>query len=157
MFFRTITRSVNLGSVSLGSLGLGSVSLKSVSLKSVDRLFNIKSFNGSPNSIQFLTPQPKPIKKKTEYKGNTQSFGKTKVASKRLLKKYKLKTHNGAAARWMVMGNGSFKRGQAGRNHFNMKMSSVKRRSKKVKVISTPMQTKKLKKLLPYFKKKYMK
>jgi ribosomal protein L35 len=133
------------------------LNLKSLNLKSVDRLLNIKSFNSSTNTLQFLTPQPKTIKKKTEHKGHTQSFGKTKVASKRLLKKYKLKTHNGAAARWMVMGDGSFKRGQAGRNHFNMKMSSVKRRSKKVKVVSTPMQTKRLKKLLPYFKKKYMK
>jgi ribosomal protein L35 len=94
---------------------------------------------------------------KKEYKGKTQSFGKIKVASKRKLKKYKLKTHHGAAARWMVMGDGLFKRGQAGRNHFNRKMSSDKRRSKKVKVISTAMQTRRLKKLLPYFKKRYSK
>ena len=92
-----------------------------------------------------------------EHKGKTSTFGKIKVASMRKTKKYKLKTHQGAAARWMVMGNGVFKRGQPGRNHFNSKMRSVKRRAKKSKIISNSTQTRRLKKLLPYFRRKYMK
>ena len=103
---------------------------------------------------RLMHPSPTLLK---EYKGNKTSFGKVKVASKRKTKKYKLKTHQGAAARWMVMGDGLFKRGQPGRNHFNSKMRSVKRRSKKSKIISNPTQTRRLKKLLPYFKRKYMK
>lgn len=98
-----------------------------------------------------------PLCLKQEYKGAKSSFGKVKMASKRKTKKYKLKTHQGAAARWMVMGDGTFKRGQPGRNHFNSKMRSVKRRAKKSKIISNSTQTRRLKKLLPYFKKKYMK
>lgn len=90
---------------------------------------------------------------------STQAFGNTrlKAPSKRKTKKYKLKTHQGAAARWMILANGLFKRGQAGRNHFNSKNRAWKRASKRDLIVSTSMQARRLKKLLPYFKRRYSK
>ena len=55
----------------------------------------------------------------------------------------------------MVMANGQFKRGQAGRNHFNRKMRVCKRKEKKYKVLANPTQRKKLRRLIPYFRKRY--
>ncbi|KAI8815808.1 uncharacterized protein EV422DRAFT_548085 [Fimicolochytrium jonesii] len=81
---------------------------------------------------------------------------RTKVASKRKTKKYKLKNHGGAVARWMVSGDGTFKRGQAGRRHLNSKMRVWKRKSKKRRVLANTTQKKLLKKLVPYWKKKYL-
>ncbi|KAI9098158.1 hypothetical protein DFS34DRAFT_101425 [Phlyctochytrium arcticum] len=83
------------------------------------------------------------------------SWGRTKVASKRLTKKYKLKNHGGAVARWMVLGGGTFKRGQAGRGHLNRKVRVRTRKMKRRRVIANPQQRKLLKKLMPYWKKKY--
>ncbi len=59
--------------------------------------------------------------------------------------------------RWMILADGQFKRGQAGRNHFNSKNRRWKRQAKRAKVLSTSTQSKKLRQLIPYFKKKYMK
>jgi ribosomal protein L35 len=90
---------------------------------------------------------------------STQAFGNTRLKSpsKRKTKKYKLKTHQGAAARWMILATGLFKRCQAGRNHFNSKHRAWKRASKRDRIVSTSMQARRLKKLLPYFKRRYSK
>lgn len=81
---------------------------------------------------------------------------RTKVASKKLYKKYKLKNHNGAASRWLLIGKGGqFIRKQAGANHFNRKFSARKKYEKKKLVVANVQQKKLLKQLIPYFKKKY--
>ncbi|KAJ3154836.1 hypothetical protein HDU86_004536 [Geranomyces michiganensis] len=84
------------------------------------------------------------------------TWGRPKVASKRKTAKYKLKNHGGAVARWMVAGDGTFKRSQAGRSHLNRKMRTWKRKSKKRRVMATTTQRKFLRKLVPYWKKHYM-
>ena len=57
----------------------------------------------------------------------------------------------------MGTGNGSFKRAQAGSNHLNRKFRAWKVRSKRRRVLASSTQRKLLKKLIPYWKKKYMK
>ncbi|TPX67937.1 hypothetical protein SpCBS45565_g03499 [Spizellomyces sp. 'palustris'] len=56
----------------------------------------------------------------------------------------------------MVMGDGMFKRAKAGRRHLNRKMRVWKRKSKKRRVLATTTQRKLLKKLVPYWRRKYM-
>ncbi|KAI9012962.1 hypothetical protein BC832DRAFT_528995, partial [Gaertneriomyces semiglobifer] len=81
---------------------------------------------------------------------------RSKVASKRKTKKYKLKNHGGAVARWMVMGGGMFKRAQAGRSHLNRKMRVWKKKAKRRRVLANTTQRKFLRKLIPYHKRRYM-
>ncbi|KAJ3392483.1 hypothetical protein HDU92_008406 [Lobulomyces angularis] len=82
---------------------------------------------------------------------------RTKVQSKRKYKKYKLKNHRGASSRWLLIEHGNFLRKQAATNHLNRKMRAWKRYAKKKKVIANVQQRNLLKKLIPYWKKNYMK
>ncbi|KAJ3295463.1 hypothetical protein HK104_002651 [Borealophlyctis nickersoniae] len=86
------------------------------------------------------------------------TYGKRKPLGGRRkpCKKYKMKTHQGAAARWMVLPGGHFYRRQVGVNHKNSKMRQWKRHSKRRRVLATPQQRRRLKKLIPYWNKPYM-
>ncbi|KAI8803506.1 hypothetical protein BJ742DRAFT_494834 [Cladochytrium replicatum] len=78
------------------------------------------------------------------------------VRAKKEGRKYKLKTHRGAYRRWIVVRAGHFKRAQAGAQHLNRKMRRWKRVVKRRRVLSNPMQRRMLKKLLPYYNRRYM-
>ncbi|KAJ3054434.1 hypothetical protein HK097_001839 [Rhizophlyctis rosea] len=71
-------------------------------------------------------------------------------------KKYKLKTHQGASDRWRVIANGHFKRAKAGRSHNNLKNRHWKTREGRKRLVAIPQQRNLLKKLIPYFRKRYM-
>ncbi|ORY43322.1 hypothetical protein BCR33DRAFT_738613 [Rhizoclosmatium globosum] len=84
-----------------------------------------------------------------------------KVASKRKGKHYKLKNHRGALTRWLIKSPSYkrgpvFKRAQAGTSHLNRKNRSWKTRSKRRRVEANAQQTKLLRRLIPYHRKKYM-
>lgn len=51
---------------------------------------------------------------------------------------------------------GQFLRKQAGTNHYNRKMTARKRYKKKLKVFANVQQRNLLRKLVPYWRKKYM-
>ncbi|KAI8809413.1 hypothetical protein BJ742DRAFT_805025 [Cladochytrium replicatum] len=78
------------------------------------------------------------------------------VRAKKEGRKYKLKSHRGAYRRWIVVKAGHFKRAQAGAQHLNRKMRRWKRVVKRRRVLSNPMQRRMLKKLLPYYNRRYM-
>ncbi|KAJ3311310.1 hypothetical protein HDV04_004118 [Boothiomyces sp. JEL0838] len=61
---------------------------------------------------------------------------KTKVCSKRKTKYYKLKTHKGAMARWLVTRDG-FKRSKCGRSHFNRKNTGRKKVDRRKRILAT--------------------
>ncbi|KAJ3275747.1 hypothetical protein HDV01_007214 [Terramyces sp. JEL0728] len=81
---------------------------------------------------------------------------KTKICSKRKTKFYKLKTHKGAMARWLVTRNG-FKRSKCGKSHFNRKNNARKKVDRRKRILATGTERKLLRRLMPYYKKKYMK
>ncbi|KAH8088577.1 hypothetical protein HD553DRAFT_306736 [Filobasidium floriforme] len=62
----------------------------------------------------------------------------------------KLKTHKGTAKRWKAISNGSFKRGQAGKQHLNSSFPSWRISRLGRTVYSTATQTRTLKRLVPY-------
>ncbi len=115
------------------------------------RFPNILASKLFPNilSRQFVTK--KDLKPKVAWKGMI-----VKKPSKRKTKKYKLKTHKGAMARWMIIKDG-FIRGQCGRSHLNRKNSSYKKVDKRQRVLANSTQRRMLRKLLPYYKKRYSK
>jgi large subunit ribosomal protein L35 len=65
-------------------------------------------------------------------------------------KKYKLKTHSGAKARFWVTGNGKLMRRKIGVNNFRRKKRGETLRQMSGKVQLSPHQLKRLRKLLPY-------
>ncbi|KAJ3043230.1 hypothetical protein HDV00_005550 [Rhizophlyctis rosea] len=73
-----------------------------------------------------------------------------------IFKKYKAKNHRGAYPRWRVVGDGYFKRKQAGANHLNVGNRVWKTKAKRKRVLCNAQQRNLLKKLLPYWKKAYM-
>ncbi|KAI9354811.1 hypothetical protein DFJ73DRAFT_795047 [Zopfochytrium polystomum] len=79
-----------------------------------------------------------------------------KTASVRKGKKYKLKNHRGALTRWLLIRGGQFKRAQAGNHHLNRKNRAWKSRIKRRRVRSTPTQARILRKLMPYWRRRYM-
>ncbi|KAI9206765.1 uncharacterized protein BJ171DRAFT_496867 [Polychytrium aggregatum] len=80
----------------------------------------------------------------------------TKVASKRKTKKYKLKNNKSAVSRWLVLGSGGFKRAQAGSRHLNVKRRVWKKISKRRRVTSNATQARLLRRLIPYYQRRYM-
>ncbi|KAJ3117722.1 hypothetical protein HDU96_005852 [Phlyctochytrium bullatum] len=81
---------------------------------------------------------------------------RVKVASKRKGKKYKMKNNRAAVSRWLLMGSGYFKRAQAGARHLNRKNRRWKKKAKRFRVTANSAQSKLLKKLIPYWRRKYM-
>ncbi|KAJ8323860.1 hypothetical protein QVD99_008228 [Batrachochytrium dendrobatidis] len=82
---------------------------------------------------------------------------KNKVASKRKGKHYKLKNHTGAVARWLIAGNNQFKRATAIRIRMNRSRRQCKRIKSRRRVLANATHRNLLKKLIPYYRKKYMK
>jgi ribosomal protein L35 len=97
------------------------------------------------------------IQKRLKSSDITIKWKKDKIPSKRVGKYYKLKNHKGAVARWMIVGNNQFKRSKCARNHLNRKQRPLTRKAKKNRVLANQQQRRLLKKLIPYFKKKYFK
>ncbi|TPX36191.1 hypothetical protein SmJEL517_g01605 [Synchytrium microbalum] len=95
--------------------------------------------------------------KKTEGRTIMLNSARVKEPSKRKGKKYKLKNHQAAVKRWIVMANGMFKRAQAGKRHLNSKMRAWKRKAKRRRVLATGTQRRMLRRLVPYYRKRYMK
>lgn len=71
-------------------------------------------------------------------------------------KKYKLKNRKAAVGRWIVLRNGNFARRQAGRGHGNMDMSTSKRLAKRRRVLAHGWHLERLRRLMPYYSKRYM-
>ncbi|KAM0753539.1 hypothetical protein T439DRAFT_377724 [Meredithblackwellia eburnea MCA 4105] len=64
--------------------------------------------------------------------------------------KTKLKTHKGAAKRWISVANDGFKRAKAGRVHLNGSMSPTRLNRLGQSAFAHPAQKRLLRKLLPY-------
>ena len=103
-------------------------------------------------------------------------FKKDRFPSKRKEKYYKMKTHKGAgirsfntlAARWNITQAGNFKRSKTKRSHLRrkvfvtslfitLKLSSSRKRVGRIRILANSQQRNFLKKLIPYWKKKYSK
>jgi ribosomal protein L35 len=129
--------------------------------RSFTPMLNMHSIFRPPPKLSILFPfsfVPLSRAKSTGSKkgGITRTWGKTKQTSTRIGKKYKLKNHKGAVARWMVIGHG-FKRLMANRSHLNRKNNAMKKIRKRKRIAATPIEKRLLKKLIPYYKKKYLK
>ncbi|TPX43982.1 hypothetical protein SeMB42_g04483 [Synchytrium endobioticum] len=94
--------------------------------------------------------------KKTEGRTTLLNSARVKIPSKRKGKKYKMKNHQAAVKRWIVMADGMFKRAQAGKRHLNSKMRAWKRRAKRRRVLANSTQRKMLRRMVPYWRKRYM-
>ncbi|KAI8896662.1 hypothetical protein BC833DRAFT_621908 [Globomyces pollinis-pini] len=90
----------------------------------------------------------------TKKKDIRTTWGKTKVASKRKNKNYKLKNHKGALARWLIVGNNHFKRSKCGRSHLNRKNTTEKKKRRRVRLLATTVESRLLRHLIPYYKRK---
>jgi hypothetical protein len=82
-------------------------------------------FNRVFRPLQRIAIQFRPIFKRFKADEITIKYKKDKIASKRSGKKYKLKNHKGAMARWMVIGNSQFKRSLCGRSHLRRKSRAM--------------------------------
>ncbi|MEO6197191.1 MAG: 50S ribosomal protein L35 [Dehalococcoidia bacterium] len=66
------------------------------------------------------------------------------------LKKYKMKTHSGAKARFWITGTGKIMRRKIGSNNFRRKKRGETLRQMSGKLEVSPHSVKRLKKMLPY-------
>ncbi|KAL8276264.1 hypothetical protein RQP46_011338 [Phenoliferia psychrophenolica] len=64
--------------------------------------------------------------------------------------KTKLKTHKGAAKRWLVVANGNYKRSKAGKVHLNGHLSPTRLNRLGEPAYARPIEKKLLRRLLPY-------
>ncbi|KAI0304503.1 hypothetical protein B0F90DRAFT_1625889, partial [Multifurca ochricompacta] len=62
----------------------------------------------------------------------------------------KLKTHSGTKKRWRALASGVFKRAHAGHSHLNVTKRPGRKNQLSLTAYSSPSQTAKLKKLMPY-------
>ncbi|KAH9969498.1 hypothetical protein BC827DRAFT_1120727 [Russula dissimulans] len=62
----------------------------------------------------------------------------------------KLKTHSGSKKRWRALASGLFKRAHAGHSHLNVSKRPGRKNRLSLTAYSSPSQTAKLKKLMPY-------
>ncbi|KDQ62326.1 hypothetical protein JAAARDRAFT_170628 [Jaapia argillacea MUCL 33604] len=62
----------------------------------------------------------------------------------------KLKSHSGAKKRWRSIANGAFKRAQACHSHMNVHKSPARKNRLGNTAYSSPTQTSRLNKMLPY-------
>jgi large subunit ribosomal protein L35 len=69
------------------------------------------------------------------------------------LKKYKLKTHKATAKRFRVTGSGKVVRTNVGKSHFRRRKSTrVKNKIKRMTVVASSNQAKRIKALAPYLR-----
>lgn len=71
-------------------------------------------------------------------------------------KKLKMKNRKAAVSRWIVLSNDRFARRQAGRGHGNFSMRTRTRLAKRRRVLAHGWHIERLKRLMPYFRKRYM-
>ncbi|ORY88482.1 hypothetical protein BCR35DRAFT_350995 [Leucosporidium creatinivorum] len=81
----------------------------------------------------------------------TRAFSSSPVAAlTRKPTKIKLKTHKGAAKRWIAIANGNFKRSKTGRVHLNSHMSPTRLNRLGEPAYARPIEKKLLRRLMPY-------
>ncbi|CDZ98682.1 Ribosomal protein L35 [Phaffia rhodozyma] len=126
-------------SISLSSSSSSPRSLLSASSTSLPSSLSRPAIRSFSSSLPKQTPRPGLLKKKKLGKYPWRNFKK-------------VKTHSGCKARFKSYKNGTFKHIKAGQNQKNIKDNAAKRHIGSVKILCGPMQTRKLKKLMPYWK-----